>query len=110
MDELINAIIDDLTVELQRTDPMFDADVLEVKVKYAARDVKQTRRYPANYTDAMIASDMNQFYSQIRNVALYDYNQVGIEFQSNHTEADTQRTYVDRNKLFGGVIPFTRCQ
>lgn len=108
IDELIDAIIEDMTTELS-TDAMFDANILEVKVRCAAREVQQARRYPSNYTDAMIAADMNQFYSQIRNVALYDYNQVGIEFQSNHTEADTQRTYIDRYKLFSGVLPFTRC-
>lgn len=109
MEELIANIIEDLTSELNGIDPMFNADVLAVKVRYAALEVKQARRYPSTYSEDQIATDMNQFYSQIRNISLYDYNQVGIEFQSNHTEADTQRTYVDRNKLFGGVLPFTRC-
>ena len=109
MEELIATIITDLTTELQTTDPMFDENILAVKVNYAALEVMAARCYPDYYTDAQKASDMAQFVSNIRDVALYDYNQIGIEFQSNHTEADTQRTYIDRNKLFTGVLPFTRC-
>ena len=109
MDELILEIVSDLTIELTTTDPMFDADILEVKVKSAVREVKNARNYPDYYTDSQIASDLEQFYAQIREIALYDYNQIGIEFQSNHTEADTQRTYIDRYKLFKGILPYARC-
>ncbi len=109
MEELIAELISDLTIELQATDPMFDADVLGVKARMAVKEVISARKYPDYYTDEQIANDLQSFYPQMRDIALYDYNQIGIEFQSNHTEADTQRTYIDRHKLFGGVLPFTRC-
>lgn len=109
MAELLTDLVRDLTIELQNTDEMFDAYILEVKAKNAIREVKSARNYPDYYTDEQIESDLEQFYPQMRAIALYDYNQIGIEFQSNHTEADTQRTYIDRYKLFKGILPYARC-
>ena len=56
----------------------------------------------------MIDEDMAQFYSTIRDVALYDYNTVGAEFQTSHNENSVSRAWVDRDKLFNRVIPLAR--
>ena len=53
----------------------------------------------------MIAQDLDRYYSQIRNLALYDYNSIGFEGESQHGEDSIQRTMVDRNTLFAGIIP-----
>ena len=106
MESLIEEIIDDLTVELSG-DAGFSAAILEQKVRNAAREVKLHRNYGATSMDeTAIASDMQRFYSTIRAVALYDYNQVGIEYQEIHTENGVTRNYIERNKLFAGVVPF----
>lgn len=107
VEEMKSAIMDELRIELQN-DPSFSEDMLSVKVDSAIREVKRVRRYPSHYTDAMINRDLNEFYSNIKNIALYDYNQIGIEGQSASSENGENRTFVDRNTLFRGVIPFAR--
>lgn len=108
MESLIEEIISDLTIELQG-DAGFSADILRQKVKNAAREVRLHRNYGATSMDeTAIASDMQRFYSVIRDVALYDYNQVGIEFQLIHTENGVTRNYEYRNRMLAGVIPFAK--
>lgn len=107
IDEIKNAIIDELRIELSG-DPSLSEDMLNIKVDSAIREVKRVRNYPANYTDEMIEKDLAGFYSNIKNIALYDYNQIGIEGQSVSNENGENRTFVDRNTLFRGIIPFAR--
>lgn len=107
VEEMKAAILDELRIELQG-DPSFSEDMLRVKVDSAVREVKRARRYPAHYTEAMIERDLLEFFSNIKNIALYDYNQIGIEGQSASSENGENRTFVDRNTLFRGVIPFAR--
>jgi hypothetical protein len=56
----------------------------------------------------MIAADLENYYSVIRSVALYDYNQRGAEGQVSHDENSIGRTWVDRDKLFNGVVAFVK--
>lgn len=99
-------IINDLTVELG-SEPTFDADILAVKVDNAIREVKRRRNYKAsNMSNEEIEEDLENYYTNIHNVALFDYNQIGDEFQSAMTENGTRREYVDREKLFVGVAAF----
>lgn len=104
LDELKEAVIADLTTEL-REDPDFNEAILGAKVAQALREVKTHRRYPSLYTDEMIARDMERFYSNVYNVALYEYNQVGMDSQTAHSENGTSRTFVNKAELFNGVIP-----
>lgn len=98
-------LIADLTAELKISDVNFNSDLLKTKVKTAIREVKKARRYPESYSEEMIDSDIQKFYSNCRDIALNDYNKVGVDFESNHTENGVTSGYVDRNKLFAGVIP-----
>lgn len=101
-------IIADLTTELQN-DVDFNADILAVKVKNAIREVKSARMYPDSYTEEMIEKDLEtNYYSTIVNLARYDYNQVGAEGQTSHSEGDVTRNWEDRNKFFNGVTPFVK--
>lgn len=105
---LQSELVADLTVEL-KDDPSFNADVLTVKVKNAINDVKSRRNYVAtSYTDKDIAGDLENYYSVIRNVALYDYNQIGVEGQQSHNENSISRTWVSRDSLFNGVVAFVK--
>lgn len=108
MDELIQEIIDDLLAEISLSDNEFDKDILTSKVKQAYREVKAERRYPSGYSQSMIDSDMDKYYSHIRNIALYDYNQVGIEFQQSDSENSRNRSFTDRRNLFSGIYPLSR--
>lgn len=101
-------IIDDLTVELEIADENFNPTLLRSKVQNALREVKRARKYPDSYSDSRIERDMRDYYSNIRNIALYDYNTIGMEFQSSSGENSTNRVMIDRDKLFAGIIPISR--
>lgn len=101
-------IIAELTTELIG-EPTFKAEILEIKVNNAYREVKMKRNYKAtSYTEKQIEEDMQNYYSVILNLARYDYNQIGIEGQTDHLENGTSRKYVDRRKMFDGVFPFVK--
>lgn len=100
-------IIAELSIELQG-EPTFNADILAVKVKNAIREVRKARNYPKSYTEENIQQDLHDYFSNIRNIALYDYNQIGAEFQSSASENSVSRSWVDRDKLFDGVYAFVK--
>ena len=101
-------LVADLTAEL-KNDPSFDADILSVKVKNAIKDVALRRNYGAtSYSNEMIKSDLENYYSIIRSIALFDYNQIGAEGQESHSENSVSRTWVSRESLFNGVIAFVK--
>lgn len=105
IDELKTSVIEGLTVELTN-DPDFSTEILQEKVNNAVNEVMRFRRYKqAKYTDSMIEADIVDFISNIRDIALYDYNQVGLDFQTNHQENGTVRTFMGRRYLFSGIIP-----
>ena len=100
-------LIADLTLELQN-EPTFNADVLTQKVVNAIREVKKARKYPAYYTEEQITKDLYDFYSNARNIALYDYNKMGAEFEQSHNENSVSRSFVERNSLFSGIVALSR--
>lgn len=106
--ELREEIVTDLTTELSVTDGDFNPTLLDAKVRSAIREVFTARHYPKSYDDVRIAEDMNGYYSQIRSIALYDYNIIGNEGQKSSSENGISRTYVDRASLFSGVLPIAR--
>ena len=100
-------LIADLTTELSG-EPTFDASILKQKVVNAIREVKITRKYPSYYPSDLVDKDLYEFYSNIRNIALYDYNTIGSEGQQSHSENGISRSYVDRRTLFNGILPLSR--
>lgn len=108
MEELINDIYNSLEIELQITDANYNSSLCLVKVKNATNEVRNARNYPSTYTEDMIVADLKKFFSVIRDVALYDYNTVGAEFETSHNENSLRREWVSRDKLFFGVIPIAR--
>ena len=94
--EFINAFANDDT---------FDSSAMKDKIESALNEVQETRRYPSYYTEEQIVKDLNKYCSTIKNVALYDYNQIGAEFQESHTENSVSRSWKEREKLFSGVVP-----
>lgn len=105
MEALRNEISTDLITELGIKDNA-EISALNVKVKNAIREVKRARNYPSHYTNEMISNDMENYYSNIKDIALYDYNQIGAEGQTSHSENGTSRTWKDRKECFNGIIPF----
>lgn len=108
IDEMKDAIVEGLTIELQ-SDPDFSPEVLNEKVDNAIREVKLLRRYAsAGYSTERIEKDIVSYYSNIRGLALYDYNQAGVEGQSSSQENSVLRTYVNRNRMFNGIVPLSK--
>lgn len=106
INELQNEIVDDLTVELA-DDTDFNENMLEIKVKNAIREVKRKRNYPQSYDADMIAADLyNNYYDVIHDIALYEYNRIGAEGQSEHSEDDVRRSWVSKDELLKGVFAF----
>lgn len=100
-------LLEDLTAEL-KSEPTFDSTKLLQKVVGAIREVKRARKYPTHYTDEQIQRDLYEYYPSIRNIALYDYNKIGAEFEQSHNENSINRSWTDRDKLFSGILPLSR--
>ena len=98
----------DLSAVLSISDENFNETLLLSKVRNAMREVKRARNYPKSYTDSQIEADMYDYFSNIRNIALYDYNQIGADFEESHSENSVSRSWKDRDKLFCGICPFVR--
>ena len=106
------ALKDDLLAslksELQLTDPDFNEDILVLKIDTAIRKVKAARNYPESYTESMVSSDLEKFYTNIRDIALYEYNKIGADFEDSYNSNGISRTFVNESKLFKGVRPISR--
>lgn len=108
IEEMKAEILTDLTTELMVDDAdLFNLPLLTSKVNNAVMEVKTARKYPKSYTEEMIVSDLTTFYSNIRNLALYDYNQSGAEGQTSYSGDGNNIHYVDREKYFYGVLPIS---
>lgn len=102
MDKLINEIFKDLSIELDIPDK--EGSMLLSKVSSAYREVKGARSYPMDYEDDFICSDMERYYSNIKNLALYDYSDVSsIDTQTAKTDF---ATYENNRWLADGKMVF----
>lgn len=108
MQTLEYELLEDLTEELSATDTKFKPELIKPKIKNAIKEVKRARNYPKHYTESAIAEDLGNYYSNIRSIALFDYNLIGGEFQESYSENGKSGSFVKRNSLFAGVIPLSR--
>lgn len=107
MDEMINELFLELSEEIKATgDNDLLPSVLLSKIKNACREVKKARNYPAYYSNDAIAKDMENYMSNVKELALYDYNQIGADGETQHEENGTSRSWKDRKDCFNGVYPF----
>ena len=115
MDALQNEILVDLGTELGLLDLTTnealagkeqDVACLSSKIKNAVREVRGKRNYPEHFTEEQIAKDLKKHYSNIRELALYDFNQFGAEGQVTMNENGTNRTWKSRNECLIGVFAY----
>lgn len=105
---LVDDILTELTAEISPVEgDKFNATLLEIKINGAYRDVQLARKYPSTYTSALIEADMANYESNIVALARFDYNQIGSEGQTQYSADGTSIHYVDRDKLFAGVLPIS---
>lgn len=103
---LQDEIVAELAVELAKQ-PTFNMDVLRIKVANAMREVRLKRNYTASsYTDEQIEADLYNYYSVIKNLALYDFAQIGAPFESSHNENSTSRSWISRDEITKCIFPF----
>ena len=107
MEVLFDEILQDLKIQLDISSEQ-EVALLSSKIKNAIREVKRARNYPKYYTDSQIAEDLEDYYSNILSLALYDYNQIGGEGELSHSDSGTSRTWKDRKECFNGIS--TICQ
>lgn len=99
-------IEDELTIELS-DDTGFNAQVLGIKVKNAIREIRRRRNYPADYSEEDVARDLTlNYYDVCEKLALVEYNQIGADGQSEHTEDDIRRSWISKDELLSGVHAF----
>lgn len=110
LQELYDELFDDLKTELKDADDDFREVVLATKLKNVLREVKRVRNYPKTsyYTNNVIKEDMHEYYAEIRNIALYDYNMIGMEFEKSDSTNEVSRSFVERDTLFSGILPIAR--
>lgn len=83
--------------------------VLSIKIKAVVRELLNIRNYKCSgMTDEEIEADIDQFYTQCMNVARYDYNQIGAEGEESHSENGISRKYIERGRLWTGVVPYAK--
>ena len=99
----------DLAAELTGSGVEVLTSVLAVKVKAVVRELLNIRNYEqSGMTEWAIKEDINRYYTQCMNVARYDYNQLGAEGEDTHSENGISRKYIERGKLWSGVVPFAK--
>lgn len=109
MDELIKELQEDLEAELVseiHTDS--DKALLSSKIKGAYWEIKFRRNYQKHHTQEFIDMDMGKLYPIIKYLALYDFNLVGGEGQTGHSENGISRTWRSRDEILAKVIPFVQ--
>lgn len=105
--ELVEGLLTELKLDLE-SQPGFSEALLRSKIDSAIKAVERARGYSRlGYTNTsdFWQTDIEQFYANIKDIALYDYNIIGAEGETYHYEGGTNRTYFDRRRLFNGVIP-----
>ena len=107
MEELLKELQEDLEAELS-SELHNDSDKasLSSKIKGVYREIKGKRNYQEHHTEEFIASDMGKMYSIIKYLILYDWNHIGGEGQTSHSENGTSRTWHSRDEILAKVVPF----
>lgn len=101
-------IAEDLKIELSGQ-PTFSEEILNNKIKSAIREVMTVRDYQSSgYTDDMIEKDLYRYYSVIRDLALYDFAQIGAPFETSHTENSVSRMWKSRESMLKGVVKLAK--
>lgn len=104
---LQDEIIAELKAELENDADFSDA-ILTNKVVSAIRAFKTARGYSNNtqyYTDDRIEKDLyDNYYDDIKELALYRYNKIGVEGQESHSENGVSRSYIEEKDMFKSVV------
>ena len=109
MDETMTlTVADEVIAELTTLysdQPTFKSEKLTVIVNNVVDEVVLARNYrQAGYTDEQILKDLTKYKSNIKKLAEYDFATFGAPYQTSHSENSTSRIWIDRKKLFAGIV------
>lgn len=100
-------VIADLKI-MYSDQPTFNEDKIVVIVNRAVEEVIKARRYrEESYSDEQIEADLHSYKSQIYNLSEYDFSHIGAPGELSRSENSTSRTWIERNKLFAGIVPLS---
>lgn len=105
---LADEILADLGSELEATDPDYNSAILSTKINIAIKKVTNARNYPDYYTQETINTDLEKYYTQIRDIALYMYNNIGVDFDKNYTSNKMSREVISESELYRGINKIAR--
>ena len=105
--DLKQEVFDELKIELQN-EPTFTDEVLELKVKDAYRKVRSRKQYQNTlFTEEMIEKHMYTCHFQdVKDIALYNFNKIGAEGQSSHSENNVSRSWRSEDEVLGNICAF----
>lgn len=106
MSEICATVYENLLIDIEPKERDYAA--LAIKVSNAEREIRRVRRYPSSYTEEDITEDMWNYYTNLYDLAMYDFNMRGAEGQSSINENGEYRIFVDRKKLLNGVHPIAK--
>ena len=72
------------------------------------REVKQKRNYAGRYTEEYVVNDLQNYFSNIKNLAMYDYGMIGGEFQKSNSDNGISVSWESRDSVFAGVVPIAQ--
>lgn len=113
MDEAMSVSVADMVISdlttMYGNEPTFNSDKIAVIVNKVIEEVIQARKYrDRGYSDERIESDIVNYRSQIYNISEYDFIHIGGAWETSHSENSINRTWIERNKLFAGIIPLAK--
>ena len=106
LDEFTVTVVNNENVVTFPSNPKLEIKLQEM-IDKAKQDIKKNRRYPARYTAEDIENDINENYNQVLiDLVLYDYSVEGADYQTQHVENGTNRSFVKKETILGRIIPF----
>ena len=113
MDEAMSVSVADMVTSdlttMYGNEPTFNSSKIAVIVNKVIEEVIQVRKYrDRGYSDERIENDLINYRSQIYNISEYDFVHIGGPWETSHSENSISRTWIERNRLFAGIIPLAK--
>lgn len=106
LDEFTATVVDGENVVSFPSKPKLEVK-LETMIEKAKKDIIKARHYPASYTPERINEDIETNYQQVLvDLVLYDYSVEGADYQTQHVENSTNRSFIKKETILARVIPF----
>ena len=95
---------DDVSADELEVESEQDILLLQSKIKGAVREVKQKRNYAGRYTEEYVVNDLQNYFSNIKKLAMYDYGMIGGEFQKSNSDNGISVSMESRDSIFAGIV------